>query len=452
MKALYTTIKHLSPHPNADRLQVATIEGLPVIVGLNTKVGDTGLFISEGSQVSESFALEFKLLVKHPKTGEKLDGYLKPNCKISALTLRGQASMGVFVPCTLPMQVEQETDTINDELFVWKFETPAQLRVRGGGRAKRVQPQLLGFPCHHDTEGLNRNAPMLVHAHRIIVTEKLHGTSGRTGWARRERPLSKWQALWNRCVPSFLAVSPTVDNIIVTGSRSLHFADEPTSDRYREIIHRAITWLLEHAQHGREAWYYEIVGYTDRGKLLMPSHGKVRFTYGCKPPPTKADIEKIATRSLFSVDELQSTADEMLLGESFRVYVYRIVRDDVELTYDQIKARVLRAHQDVPRSREWLAPVPLLDDVVADTLGSDDLFDGSTTGFTVQRIHELGAEHCIGKSVLDKTHMREGAVLRGESFDGRVVTRAFKRKSHAFLAGEGEVAEDPESIDPEAVA
>ena len=46
-------IEELHPHSNADRLQIATIFSQSIIVGLNTKIGDIGIFFPTDLQLSE---------------------------------------------------------------------------------------------------------------------------------------------------------------------------------------------------------------------------------------------------------------------------------------------------------------------------------------------------------------------------------------------------------------
>jgi len=43
-KAMIAKLTNVRPHPNADRLQLATLEGYQVIIGLNHKEGDVGIF------------------------------------------------------------------------------------------------------------------------------------------------------------------------------------------------------------------------------------------------------------------------------------------------------------------------------------------------------------------------------------------------------------------------
>jgi hypothetical protein len=45
-----------SKHPNADRLQLGTVAGSTVVVGLETADGEMGIFFPEGLQLSPEYA------------------------------------------------------------------------------------------------------------------------------------------------------------------------------------------------------------------------------------------------------------------------------------------------------------------------------------------------------------------------------------------------------------
>ena len=48
-------VEHLRKHMNADRLQIATFFGNDTIVGLNTQIGDIGIYFPVDGQLSERY-------------------------------------------------------------------------------------------------------------------------------------------------------------------------------------------------------------------------------------------------------------------------------------------------------------------------------------------------------------------------------------------------------------
>ena len=51
-------VKELRKHPNADRLQIVTFFGNDVVIGLETKVGDLGIYFPSDGQLSEEYCLK----------------------------------------------------------------------------------------------------------------------------------------------------------------------------------------------------------------------------------------------------------------------------------------------------------------------------------------------------------------------------------------------------------
>jgi hypothetical protein len=59
-KALVTTA-HVRPHPNADKLQLATVNGYQVILGLDVQDGDMGLFFEGGRVMNTRKQIQFEI-------------------------------------------------------------------------------------------------------------------------------------------------------------------------------------------------------------------------------------------------------------------------------------------------------------------------------------------------------------------------------------------------------
>ena len=93
-------IKDLRPHPNADRLQVATFFGCDTCVSIEAKVGDVGVYFPVDLQLSEEFCIENHMLRELPD-GTKDTGYMDPvKRNVKAIKLRGEKSDGIYLPIT----------------------------------------------------------------------------------------------------------------------------------------------------------------------------------------------------------------------------------------------------------------------------------------------------------------------------------------------------------------
>lgn len=84
-------INELRKHSNADRLQIANIFDCNVIVDMNTKVGDIGIFFPTDGQLSIEYCDENNLCRKKDENGKNIGGYLEPDKRnIRAMNMRGE--------------------------------------------------------------------------------------------------------------------------------------------------------------------------------------------------------------------------------------------------------------------------------------------------------------------------------------------------------------------------
>ena len=97
--AYITTIRKITKHPNADRLQCCEIFGNNVIVDLSYKEGDRVIYFPVDGQLGLDYASDNNLLIKKDENGNNVGGYLDPKKRnIKALKLRGEKSEGLVLP------------------------------------------------------------------------------------------------------------------------------------------------------------------------------------------------------------------------------------------------------------------------------------------------------------------------------------------------------------------
>ena len=70
-------IKDLKVHPNADKLQIATVFGLTVITGLDVKVGNIMVYFGTDGRLGKNYCNKNNLIRKKDENGKDIGGYLE---------------------------------------------------------------------------------------------------------------------------------------------------------------------------------------------------------------------------------------------------------------------------------------------------------------------------------------------------------------------------------------
>ena len=441
-------IQKLNKHPNADRLQIATIFGASVIVDLNTKIGDLGIYFPIDLQLSEEYCEKNNLMRKLDENGNNIGGYLEPNKRnIRAMRFRGSKSEGLFMPLeTLvytgktQFEVGEKIDVVNGyeicKKYIPRGKKIPNPRNYNKARKKKVPISPL-FAEHADTEQLVYNMDAFLENDIVEMTLKMHGTSGRTGYLPVFQGYTSKFPLFNslarlKTPPTGKAArklydiaishaTPVYDWGYVTGTRRV------VLDNFEGGFYGDNAFREQHAKffEGKlnkgETVYYEIVGFTTTGAPIMSSvannkisdkeftkqYGKTTtFSYGCK--------------------ENESAC-----------YVYRMTMtnedgDVVEYPPDYMRYRCEQmGAKYVPVL--WRGIVPDKLPVVFDMETETDYQE--TPG---DYIKEIAEQYYDGPDPIGKSHVREGVVIR---ILNRPKFCAYKHKNFSFKVLEG-IAKD----------
>lgn len=162
-------IPELTPHPNADTLDIAQINGYPVIVKRgNFKPGDLAVYVPIDSLVNTTYP-EFSFLHK--------DG--KERHRVRAARLRGIFSMGLLVPARAGMV---EGDRVHEALDVQKYIPPSERNLESGSKAVVKSAKTNKANALMPIYGLaayRRYGQYLEEGLEVWVSEKIHGCSAR---------------------------------------------------------------------------------------------------------------------------------------------------------------------------------------------------------------------------------------------------------------------------------
>lgn len=435
-------IDNIIDHPNADRLSIAVIGDTQTVITKNDaryNLNDLYVYFPPDGCLSPQMLAVNRLYRKHPITGEEMGGYFDKNGRVRIQKLRGSYSSGLIMPLESlewtgynikKLKEGEQISKLNDDLVCWKFVRRTNRRGGGGGAgvSRKKMMRKFKFPFfkeHFDTPKLTFMMKFIPQGSIIYFTEKLHGTSGRTGYTLVEAP-DKWYHRLLKKIGINLN-KPYYD--FVTGSRRVirhHSRDDKPSDIYRKKIHDVIKKmpLLK-----GETIYYEIVGYGDGGKPIMDIHGipkeyqkkygdRMVYSYGCTYDHTHSN-------------------DPGHNDKQFAVYVYRITQEGKDLPFSSMKKRVFELNMALP--------TPFLN--VVPTLFVDYNYDGNMEGL-VKKIKSHAAAY-DGTSFVDHKTILEGIVLWVEHSNKELGFHALKWKTDLFCELEDIAKNDFNYVDIE---
>jgi len=402
-----TTVKELRGHSNADKLQVATVFGNNVIVGLDVKVGDLGVYFPTDGRLGVEYA-EKNNLVRI--SGSNTGGYLDPAKRhVTTIKLRGEQSDGLFMPidslsrfCKVSSLQEGDAITTLKGVLICEKYVPKSKKVQEPvkqqkGKKKKDSEAFPFFERHSDTSQLAYSTNSFKEGDLCYITLKLHGTSQRTA-----HTVKKKNGIINKLLKVFKSEHTSWQYISGTRRVTLNNFNGGFygGNEFRKKWHNFFEGKLNKG----EEVFLEVTGYVNEDQLIMPecdnrktkdkefirTYGeKTRFTYGCEN------------------------------GES-DIYVYRMTMTNedghvVEYPWELVKIRC---------EQMGVKHVPELDKF---------LFTTEENLMKRVKLHEDGADP------IGRTHIREGIIAR---IDNREKFTALKQKSVDFKILEGLIKAD----------
>ena len=438
-------IDNLQKHSNADRLQITKIFGDSIIVDLNVKIGDIGIYFPIGGQLSAEFC-DANHLCRKNSQGFADTGYLDGDKRnIKAIRLRGEKSEGLYLPISCvdylgvsftEKDIGTTISTLNG-IEICKKYIPRGSHRRGGN-GSFVRPLISKaeiaplFAEHVDTEQLAYNLNAFKLGDLIDITCKMHGTSQRTGYlpvlvSYKGRGLdnyfirkymkdpskaSKW--LKKKMKKILECAKPIYEWKYISGTRRTVLDDWDGGFYGSNAFRKQHADFFEGKLHKGETVYYEVVGFTDTGAPIMPSASNkalgedfirqygdtTTFSYGCDPDGKDGRPQSAA-------------------------YVYRMTMtnedgDVVEYTPDYMRYRCEQmGAKTVPKIGHFILAQDDQDEFARD-------FKEKIVQDVIKGVAE---EFCDGPDLIDPTHIREGIVVR---IVNRPKFTAFKHKNFSF--------------------
>jgi hypothetical protein len=430
-KAIVTRLRNVRPHPNADRVKLATCHGNQVVVGLNNEEGQLGGYFPCDGQLSPEFCRANNLYrdVTKNQNPDIRGGMFDDNRRVRAQKFRGEISDGFWVPMNnfdfitdFSENEGYEFDQINAVPICNKYINPNTIKAaqQNQGKKTKAAKTSIMFKEHFDTEHFGRHLGDFKEDEILVLTEKVHGTSGRVGHVLVDRKMT-WKDRFAKWIGSNVT-----DEIwgYLNGTRRVVLEETSGTQFHDPTIREKAFEIFKGNLRKGETFYFEIVGYEPDGKTIMPSvdttklgdkkftetYGKtMTYSYGCE------------------------------IGKS-DVYVYRITMTgedghSVDLSWNDVKSRC---------SEIGVKHVPEITKVSLNEirlrLGTSDPRDVQDE---LMNMVDLLAQ---GPSLLDSKHIREGVCVKIDQYG--LTPKVYKHKSFEFKVLEG-IVKDSGVVDAE---
>lgn len=267
LKVEVVRVDDVQPHPNADRLEIATVKGWQCVVGKGDFEKGGQAFYFPIDSVLPDVALSF--LFANSK--------IKPPSRIKTIKIRGAISQGLLSRCC-PVDEKRQIyaydfkvgDDVTERLGVTKYEPPASALPNGYGvkNPQRKAAENPHFQKYTDLEHLKNHPNVFSEGELVVMHEKIHGTNFRAGWV----PMQV-DTFWKK-VKKFIGLLPEWE--FVYGSRNVQLQSKKQyGGYYADNVYAKIVeqYKLDEKLGAGEVLYGEIYG----------DGIQKGYTYGCKP-------------------------------------------------------------------------------------------------------------------------------------------------------------------------
>ncbi|MFC4128884.1 RNA ligase family protein [Nocardia rhizosphaerae] len=278
-----------------DNIAGAPLLGFQAIVGKDQQPGDLGIVFVAESQLSEEFAQTNNLHREPELNADPAEkGYLERNRRVRAIKLRGHRSDALFMPLEALAYTGYDIaklapgdvfDELNGHEICRKFERP----VKGGNARtpqakatkKFVRVDAKFLPEHYDTTRYWGNEHLIDAEARVVITQKLHGTSIRIG-----NTIAKRKPTWrDKLAARFLKV-PVAEYIYDTVYGSRKVIKDPKAEQnhfYGSDVWTHYGKRLDGLIPQSFVVYAELIGWTPEGAPIQSG-----YTYNV--PQGEADL------------------------------------------------------------------------------------------------------------------------------------------------------------------
>ena len=421
-KCYFTTLEKVEryPDPEINRIAIGQVDGNNVVVGIDSKVGITGLLFYPDCILTDEFLSLSGLPEKN---------FSKKRIKVSRF--KGVYSEALFVPLTKEeifayTGIEYNLGEPVIEEKIYKVYIPVIKASRSqsnqaGGKFKRGVLPL--FPMHFDTQQFRSSIKEIKRKFdsgwSVSVSIKVHGTSARTGHVRVPKDFTLFEKAKINVLKFFKKDWKTFaagieernyhipgEYEIVNGSRRVILTQEKrdSDNGYHSISFRDKTSYFSKLLEKDVVVFYEIFGWESESAPIMAKGPNGFYDYGLSP------------------------------GE-FGIQVYRITINEEDLSPVKM--------EEYSISNLNLAPVqritPIFD---IDDCSWEEVFTAIMEAYESSRAHKaiIYIDEGTNARIRPYSHVNEGVVVRMDPPPGVNVPPVFyKLKTPEFYEEEGKI-------------
>lgn len=432
------------PIVGADKIIQVDMFGETIITQKVNEEGDIGILFDMETCLSHEYAsMNNMYRHSHLNVDETVMGYLEDDRRIRPVKLKGVKVSALWLPIssfefvstdtTIYPLVGYEIDFFKDVVLCYKHVSKATKSAMKSNKVTKIRYDVVPtFKEHIDTEQWSRNQNLVKNGSYIIITEKLHGTSGRAGFLLVEKKNS-W--LKNKVLSWIRGrkITHTLDFEFVVGSRRVvksvggRLAENKNHFYEEDLWSKISSQYFERKLKKGETIYFEIVGYTPTGESIMAPVSNTKLEKFLDKQEYKNFILRYGNTTNFNYGCSSDGVDSL----RYKVFVYRITMtnedgDSIEYTWDQVKNRCEMIGVD---------HVPEL-----------DRFEVRENGINIELASKLVGEYTDRPSDTFPEHVREGVCIR---IDTQSMTPILlKNKSYIFKVLEG-IIKDSDKVDIE---
>ena len=290
-------LNELRPHPNANKLQIASVLGYNVITGLDAKKGDWYVYFPLECTINKnylSWSNSFSDAELNKDTKKK--GFFPSSGRVKAVKLRSVASEGYIVPLSdlfnwfeancLKIDIDAfaegtDFDTVDNILICSKYINEAALRklqnetnreANKGKKAVRVSKILPNqFRVAEDTSALKRNIQNINPTDLISISYKLHGCNGSMGKVLCRRPLNWYEKLLKKIG---IKIDESQYDLVYASRRIIKnaYADKVSNSFYDMDVWKLMADKYKDTLKNGITLYGEIVNQLPNGKWIQNSY------------------------------------------------------------------------------------------------------------------------------------------------------------------------------------